>query len=30
VIKNPLDRECTGIDIFVPGRDFDFWLKRKR
>ena len=29
VIRNPLDVPCTGIDIFVPGRSFDFWLKRK-
>jgi quercetin dioxygenase-like cupin family protein len=29
VVSNPLDVECVGIDIFVPGRAFDFWLKRK-
>jgi len=29
VIKNPLDVPSVGIDIFVPGRSFDFWLKRK-
>jgi quercetin dioxygenase-like cupin family protein len=29
VIKNPLETQCIGIDIFVPGRGFDFWLKRK-
>jgi quercetin dioxygenase-like cupin family protein len=29
VVKNPLKGECVGIDIFVPGRSFDFWLKRK-
>lgn len=29
-VKNPLDRTSTGIDIFVPGRSFDFWLKRKK
>ena len=28
VVKNPLDVTCVGIDIFVPGRPFDFWLKR--
>lgn len=28
VVTNPLDRPSTGIDIFVPGRSFDFWLKR--
>jgi quercetin dioxygenase-like cupin family protein len=30
VVKNPLDVACVGIDIFVPGRSFDFWAKRKR
>lgn len=30
VVKNPLDTECVGIDIFVPGRDFNFWLKRRK
>jgi quercetin dioxygenase-like cupin family protein len=29
VVSNPLDRPSIGIDIFVPGRSFDFWLKRK-
>ena len=29
VVTNPLDTACVGIDIFVPGRSFDFWLKRK-
>jgi quercetin dioxygenase-like cupin family protein len=28
-VGNPLDATCVGIDIFVPGRPFDFWLKRK-
>jgi quercetin dioxygenase-like cupin family protein len=28
-IENILDEESIGIDIFVPGRSFDFWLKRK-
>ena len=28
VVKNPLQAECVGIDIFVPGRNFDFWRKR--
>ncbi|MGQ9663133.1 MAG: cupin domain-containing protein [Kiritimatiellia bacterium] len=28
VITNPLDEPSVGIDIFVPGRSFDFWLKR--
>ncbi len=29
VVKNPLDEPSTGLDVFVPGRSFDFWLKRK-
>jgi quercetin dioxygenase-like cupin family protein len=29
VVINMLDEPSTGIDIFVPGRSFDFWLKRK-
>ena len=28
VVTNPLDRPSTAIDIFVPGRSFDFWKKR--
>lgn len=28
-VTNPLDVPSTGIDIFVPGRSFDFWLKRR-
>jgi len=28
-IENALDQESIGVDIFVPGRAFDFWLKRK-
>ncbi|MGD8251985.1 MAG: cupin domain-containing protein [Desulfobacterales bacterium] len=28
VVTNPLEVASVGIDIFVPGRDFDFWLKR--
>ena len=28
-IENMLDAESTGVDIFVPGRSFDFWLKRE-
>jgi quercetin dioxygenase-like cupin family protein len=28
IVKNPLAEPCVGIDIFVPGRSFDFWLKR--
>ena len=30
IVKNVLDTPSTGIDIFVPGRSFDFWLKRKK
>jgi quercetin dioxygenase-like cupin family protein len=30
VITNPLDETSIGLDIFVPGRSFDFWLKRKK
>ena len=30
VVTNPLNEPSVGIDIFVPGRSFDFWLKRKR
>ena len=29
VVANPLGETSIGIDIFVPGRSFDFWLKRK-
>ena len=28
VVKNPLDVPSIGLDIFVPGRSFDFWTKR--
>jgi hypothetical protein len=27
-VTNPLDEVSVGIDIFVPGRSFDFWRKR--
>lgn len=30
IVKNPLDKASTGLDIFVPGRSFDFWLNRAR
>jgi len=30
VVKNMLDTTSVGLDIFVPGRSFDFWLKRKK
>jgi len=29
-VVNPLDTPSTGLDIFVPGRSFDYWLKRKQ
>lgn len=29
-LKNPLSEISIGVDIFVPGRSFDFWLKRKQ
>ncbi len=29
IVTNPLAETSVGIDIFVPGRSFDFWLKRK-
>ena len=29
IVTNPLDENSVGIDIFVPGRSFDFWLKKK-
>ena len=29
IVSNPLEETSVGIDIFVPGRSFDFWLKRK-
>jgi quercetin dioxygenase-like cupin family protein len=28
VVTNPLDVVSVGIDIFVPGRSFDFWKDR--
>lgn len=30
VVKNPLDTPSMGLDIFVPGRSFDFWLKKRQ
>jgi quercetin dioxygenase-like cupin family protein len=30
VLTNPLTETSIGVDIFVPGRSFDFWLKRKQ
>jgi len=29
-IKNCSKKKSVGIDIFVPGRSFDFWTKRKK
>jgi len=29
VVTNLNNSPSTGLDIFVPGRDFDFWLKQK-
>ena len=29
IVTNPLEESSVGLDIFVPGRSFDFWLKRK-
>ncbi|KPK64511.1 hypothetical protein AMJ83_02030 [candidate division WOR_3 bacterium SM23_42] len=29
-IENATDDESTGVDIFVPGRSFDFWSRRVR
>jgi quercetin dioxygenase-like cupin family protein len=28
LIENALDEPSIGIDIFIPSRSFDFWLKR--
>ena len=30
IVTNPLKEPSIGIDIFIPGRSFDFWLKRKK
>ena len=30
IISNLSDNNAAGLDIFVPGRSFDFWLKRKK
>lgn len=29
-LKNALTEPSIAVDIFVPGRSFDFWLKRKQ
>ncbi|SDC64057.1 Cupin domain-containing protein [Desulfurella multipotens] len=28
VVKNLLNEASVGLDIFVPGRDFSFWLNK--
>jgi len=28
-VENVLEEPSIGIDIFTPGRSFDFWLKRR-
>jgi quercetin dioxygenase-like cupin family protein len=28
IVTNVLDVPSIGLDMFVPGRSFDFWLKR--
>ena len=28
IVHNPEVSPAVGLDIFVPGRSFDFWLKR--
>jgi quercetin dioxygenase-like cupin family protein len=30
VVENVLDVESVALDIFVPGRSFDFWQERAR
>lgn len=30
IVKNLLDDVSFGLDIFVPGRSFDFWLNRNK
>ena len=29
IVVNPLDVVSVGLDIFVPGRSFDFWKNRR-
>lgn len=29
IVTNPLNTPSVGLDIFVPGRSFDFWKNRK-
>lgn len=28
-VENILDQPSIGVDIFVPGRSFDFWARRR-
>jgi quercetin dioxygenase-like cupin family protein len=28
IVENPLDEASIGLDIFIPGRSFDFWRQR--
>lgn len=30
IVINPTNKEAIGLDIFVPGRSFDFWLNRNK
>ncbi len=29
IVANPLNIESEGLDIFIPGRSFDFWKNKK-
>ena len=29
-VINPLNDESIGLDIFIPGRSFDFWLNQNK
>ncbi len=29
-VINPLNEVSIGLDIFIPGRSFDFWLNRNK
>ncbi len=29
-VINPLNKISIGLDIFIPGRSFDFWLNRNK
>jgi len=30
VVANPSSEPAVAVDIFVPGRSFDFWTKRRK